>query len=159
MNKIFVILPLFLAISFLVLPFGIFYDSQIMRIVSTSMLPTLQPNDLIIVKDIEIIDVEVGQIIVFDLDFENLDSISHRVIAIGNDSDGKLGIDTKGDNIDSPDSWTVYEENLVGVVVDVIPYMGIFMIEPIRYILIAVIILTSISLLREHYKQEKTKNV
>ena len=44
-----------------------------MRIVSTSMLPTLQPNDLIIVKDIEIIDVEVGQIIVFDLDFENLD--------------------------------------------------------------------------------------
>ncbi|GFN40525.1 MAG: hypothetical protein YK1309IOTA_1910012 [Marine Group I thaumarchaeote] len=74
--------------------------------------------------------------------------IAHRAIEIADD-EGEIGIDTQGDNVHDPDRWTVHDEDFVGIVIDTIPTMGIFLIDPVRYTLVAVIVITAISLLRE----------
>ena len=148
MNKAFITIPLVVAVGFLIFPFVAYYGNDIMVIKSDSMVPALMPHDLIIVQSTDIDDIKEGDIITFDSHMQGIGIIAHRVIAI-EDDDGKLGIDTKGDNVEQPDPWTVHEKDLIGKVVDVIPTMGIFLIDPIRYSLVAVIVITAISLLRE----------
>ena len=74
--------------------------------------------------------------------------IAHRAIQVFDD-DGEIGVDTKGDNNSKKDQWTVHDEDLIGIVINVIPAFGILLIEPVRYSLVAVIIITGVSLLRE----------
>ena len=148
MNKTYIVIPLAVAVGFLIFPFVVYYGNHILVITSDSMVPALMPHDLIIVKETNIDQVQVGDIITFDSHMHGIGIIAHRAIAIADD-DGKTGIDTKGDNVEQPDPWTVHEEDLVGKVVDVIPTMGIFLIDPVRYTLVAVIVITAISLLRE----------
>lgn len=148
MNKGLIVIPLVVAVGFLIFPFVAYYGNDIMVIKSDSMVPALMPHDLIIVQSTDIDDIKEGDIITFDSHMAGIGIIAHRTIAIADD-DGKLGIDTKGDNVEQPDPWTVHEEDLIGKVVDVIPSMGIFLIDPVRYSLVAVIVITAISLLRE----------
>ena len=148
MYKAYIIIPLAVAAGFLIYPFVAYYGNDIMVITSDSMLPTLKPHDLIIVERTSIDKVQTGDIIAFDSHMQGIGIIAHRAIAVGDD-DGQIGIDTKGDNVEEPDPWTVHEEDLIGKVVDVIPSMGIFLIDPVRYTLVAVIIITAISLLWE----------
>lgn len=148
MNKTYIVISLAVAVGFLIFPFVAYYGNDILVIKSDSMVPALMPHDLIIVQSTGIDDIQVDDIITFDSHMQGIGIIAHRVIAI-EDDDGKLGIDTKGDNVEQPDPWTVHEEDLVGKVVDVIPSMGIFLIDPVRYSLVAVIVITAISLLRE----------
>ena len=155
MKKYYLTIPLVIATVLLILPFVIYSGNEIMRITSDSMIPIIYPNDVIIVKKITIEEVQEGDIIVFDLYRHGLDIIAHRVFAIGEDEQGKLGVDTKGDNVEQPDSWTVYEENLIGVVVDVVPLLGFLLIEPVRFTLVAVIIITAISMMWEFYQEQK----
>jgi len=137
-----------MAVGFLIFPFVAYYGSDIMVIKSDSMVPALMPHDLIIVQKGIIDDIQVSDIIAFDSHMQGIGIIAHRAIAVGDD-DGQIGIDTKGDNVEQPDPWTVHEEDLIGKVVDVIPKMGIFLIDPVRYSLVAVIVITAISLLWE----------
>jgi len=148
MNKIYVVIPLSVAVGFLIFPFVVYYGNHILVVTSDSMLPTLKPHDLIIVKDTNIDQVQVGDIITFDSHMAGIGIIAHRVIAI-EDDDGQTGIDTKGDNIETADPWTVHEEDFRGTVIEVIPTVGIFLIDPVRYSLVAVIIITAVSLLKE----------
>ena len=154
MNKTYVVIPLAVAVGFLVFPFVAYYGNTIMVITSDSMLPTLKPHDLIIVEKTSIDKVQVGDLITFDSHMAGIGIIAHRAIAIADD-DGQTGIDTKGDNVEDADPWTVHEEDLVGKVVDVIPTMGIFLIDPVRYTLVAVIIITAVSLLKDVTSETK----
>jgi len=61
----------------------------------------------------------------------------------------------QGDNVDESDGWTVHDEDLIGMVIDVVPTVGILLIEPVRYSLVAVIIITAISLLKEVTSESK----
>ncbi|MEM3084265.1 MAG: signal peptidase I [Nitrososphaerales archaeon] len=124
------------------------YGSIIMVVTSDSMLPTLNPYDLIVVEKTSIERIAVGDIIAFDTHMEGLGIVAHRVVEISNDQ-GEIEIHTQGDNVESPDLWIVRTEDLIGKVIDVVPKMGIFLIEPVRYAIVAVIIVTAISLLRE----------
>ena len=148
MNKAYIIAPLAASVAFLIFPFVIYYGSAIMVITSDSMLPTLKPYDLIIVERTSIDQIEVGDIITFDSHIEGLGIIAHRAVETFNDH-GEIGIDTKGDNVDSPDPWVVHDDDLIGKVTDVVPTMGIFLIDPVRYAIVAVIVITAISLLWE----------
>ena len=148
MNKAYIVIPLAVAVGFLIFPFVVYYGNDIMVITSDSMVPTLMPHDLIIVKETNIDQVQVDDIITFDSHMVGIGIIAHRAIAV-EDDDGQIGLDTKGDNVEQPDPWTVHEEDLIGKVVDVIPSMGILLIDPVRYSLVAVIVITAISLLRE----------
>jgi len=147
-NKTYIIIPLAVSVSFLIFPFIVYYGNSIMVVTSDSMLPTLKPYDLIIVERVPIDHVKVGDIIAFDSHIEGLGIIAHRAVEIFDDN-GEIGIDTQGDNVESPDPWVVHSEDLIGRVKNVIHTVGIFLIDPVRYAIVAVIIITAISLLRE----------
>ena len=154
MNKSYIVIPLAIAVGFLIFPFVIYHGNQIMVVTSDSMFPTLKPHDLIVVEQVGIDKVEEGDIIAFDSHVEGIEIIAHRVFEISEDN-GEFGIDTKGDHMDEPDHWTVYEDDLIGRVTDVVPSMGIVLIDPIRYSLVVVIVITSISLLKESMSKKK----
>lgn len=148
MNKAYIIVPLAVSVAFLIFPFLLYYGNTIMVVTSDSMLPTLEPYDLIIVEKTNIDQIQVGDIIAFDTHVEGLGIVAHRAVEVFNEN-GNIGIDTKGDNVESPDPWIVHDEDLIGRVKEVVPKMGIFLIEPVRYAIVAVIIITAISLLYE----------
>lgn len=154
MNKSYIVIPLAIAVGFLIFPFVIYHGNQIMVVTSDSMFPTLKPHDLIVVEQVSIDKVQEGDIIAFDSHVEGIGIIAHRVFEIS-EANGEVGIDTKGDHLDEPDHWTVYDDDLVGRVTDVVPSMGIVLIDPIRYSLVAVIVITSISLLKESMSKKK----
>ena len=85
MNKTYIVIPLAVAVGFLIFPFVVYYGNHILVVTSDSMLPTLKPHDLIIVKDTNIDQVQVGDIITFDSHMAGIGIIAHRVIAIEDD--------------------------------------------------------------------------
>jgi signal peptidase len=147
-NKAFIIVPLVVAVTFLIFPFVLYYGNSIMVVTSDSMLPVLKPYDMIVVEKVSIDKVVVGDIITFDTHMEEIGIVAHRAFEVFND-DGEIGISTKGDNVDQPDGWVVHAEDFIGKVIDIVPSMGLFLVEPVRYAIVAVIVVTAISLLHE----------
>jgi len=94
-------------------------------IATGSMEPLIYPGDIILVNQIrneeDINLLKVGDIIQFKRD--NI-LITHRIIEIVNDSDGKLAFRTKGDNNSAADSRLVYPQEVRGSLVKVIPKLG-----------------------------------
>ena len=148
MNKAIIIVPLVVSVGILIFPFVAYFGNNIMIVTSDSMFPALKPNDLIIVKPSKIEEVKEGDIIAFDSHMRGIGIIAHRAIAV-DDTDGIIGFDTKGDNNGDVDPWIVHDEDLIGIVIEVMPTFGILLIDPVRYSLVAVIIITAVSLLRE----------
>ena len=154
-NKAYVIVPLVVAVVFLIFPFVLYSGNMIMVVTSDSMLPTLKPYDMIVVEKVGIDKVSVGDIIAFDSHIEGIGIVAHRAIEVFNDH-GKIGLSTKGDNVETSDGWVVHDEDFIGKVVSSVPTMGVFLIEPVRYGIVAVIVITAISLLREVMAKPKT---
>ena len=154
MNKAIIIVPLVVAVGILIFPFVAYFGNNIMVVTSDSMFPALKPNDLIIVKPFKIEEIKEGDIIAFDSHMYGIGIVSHRAIAVADD-DGIIGLDTKGDNNIDDDPWTVHDEDLIGIVIEVIPAFGILLIEPVRYTLVAVIVITAVSLLKEIITEAK----
>ena len=148
MKKILIAIPLGVAVILLIFPFAVYSGSQIMTVTSDSMVPTLKPNDIIIVEPVSIDTIKVGDIIAFDSHTEGVGIIAHRAIEIF-ETGGEIGIDTKGDHLDEPDLWTVHDEDLVGIVSEVNPDFAILLAEPVRYLLVAIIVITGVLLVRE----------
>ncbi|MBM3910624.1 MAG: signal peptidase I [Thaumarchaeota archaeon] len=154
MNKILITTGLVIAVALLVFPFIIYYGNDIMIVTSDSMVPTLQPNDLLIVQRTGIDKIIVGDIIAFNSHVEDIGTVAHRAIEKFDDN-GVIAINTKGDNVDEADTWIVHEEDLIGKVIGHISFIGILLVEPIRYTLIVVIIITAVSLLKEISSEKK----
>ena len=93
-------------------------------VVSGSMLPTIQVYGMALVKDCDISEIEVGDIIVY-YNSDSGKNIIHRVTGItyadggtdGNSSDKQLT--TQGDNNEFPDPFVTTESNLIGKVVGI----------------------------------------
>jgi len=157
MNKAYIIIPLAVAVGFLIFPFVIYYQNDIMVVTSDSMIPTLMPHDLIIVQKTTIEEIKVGDIIAFDTHIPDMGIVAHRTIEkFGGES--TVGFSTQGDNVSEPDTWTIHDEDLIGKIIDVVPTIGVFLIDPVRYSFVAVIIITSISLLKEYLSEGKIQN-
>jgi len=148
MKKILIAIPLGVAVILLIFPFAIYSGNQIMTVTSDSMFPTLKPNDIIIVEPVGIDEINKGDIIAFDSHTKGIGIITHRAIEIF-EQDGKIGIDTKGDHLDEPDLWTVLDDDLVGIVTEINPDTAILLGEPVRYFLVAMIVVTGVLLARE----------
>lgn len=110
---------------------------------SDTMLPTLKINDVVIIGDGHGFNsTKVGDIIVFNKPAGEDRIIVHRVAEITSEN-GKKIIITKGDS--SPVSipgvdFPINSNNFIGKVKLVIPQMGIFLIPPINYVLIGLIL-------------------
>lgn len=114
---------------------------------SNSMVPTLEVNDVLVVRDGGSWDtLKVGDIIVFDRPDGEDRVIVHRIIDIDENSDGERVVRTKGDanpaSIPGTD-YPIREDNYIGIVVYVMPGAGLItkvISPPVNYIIIAVIL-------------------
>lgn len=154
MNKTLITIGLVVSATLLIFPFILFYGNDVMIVTSDSMIPTLKPNDLLIVQRTEIDKIMVGDIIVFNSHIEGIGIVAHRSIEKFDDN-GKIAINTKGDNVGEADAWIVHREDLIGKVGGSISYIGILLVEPVRYTLVIIIIITAISLLHEITSEAK----
>ena len=93
---------------------------EVFSVLSGSMEPTYHTGSLIWVDKCEPADVEVGDPITFVLN-EDLDVATHRVIEIDAENSHFY---TQGDANDAPDGSPVHFENLIGVPVFTVPYLG-----------------------------------
>jgi len=136
----------------------------LLAVVSTSMVPTLNVGDLIIVQGVEASTLKVsskfeGEIIVFQSPNNRDDFIVHRAIEKAF-RDGVWYFRTQGDNSatnSSPDVWSgpdtwngmVSEKLVMGKVVDVVPWFGnlsLFIRTPEGLLLIIALIIIIIFL-------------
>ncbi len=156
MNKIILIIPIFVTSAIMVFPLVPFIGENILVITSDSMLPALKPNDLIIVRPSSIDEINQGDIIAFDSHQHGVGIIAHRAIDIFDD-DGQIAIHTKGDNNPFLDPWVVHDEDLIGKVTDIIPSYGILLDSSVRFTLVTVIIISVISLLIVILREQKSK--
>lgn len=147
--KKYTIIPLVVAAILLGLPYAVFSQDYTMTVSTDSMVPTLKPGDFLVVKKTPIEQVKEGDIIAFDSHTEGVGVIAHRVDEKFVQGDGKIGIDTKGDHMDEQDLWIVYDEDIIGIVTDVNPDFMILLSEPVRYLLVVVIVVFGVLLARE----------
>lgn len=101
-------------------------------VLTGSMRPEINPGDVIIVKKINIEDVNSGDIITFNKDSE---VITHRAIEAKDN-----GIVTKGDNNNVLDSGQVTSTSLIGRVILIVPKIG-YVFHPAYNILVVSIIM------------------
>ena len=103
-------------------------ESPLMVVSSGSMIPTLNVGDIILVRGADPSTITVGTIIIFHSPYDYSMPIVHRVMAISNDG-GSIYFQTKGDNNPGPDGWSVPGQNLMGVYVAKLPYVGLISLE------------------------------
>lgn len=114
---------------------------------SSSMVPTLQVNDVLVVRDGgSWSTLAVGDVIVFDRPDGEDRVIVHRIVDIDEMPDGERIVRTKGDanpaSIPGTD-YPIREEHYIGTVVYVMPGAGLItkvISPPVNYIIIAVIL-------------------
>ena len=116
---------IYVAAFALLLLWAYFVQADTRRVDGTSMLPTLEGGDLVVIQNVPIGDVHAGDIIVYNnLCSTTGLSVVHRVIAITS-----AGLITKGDNNDRSDQAAniafapITQQCLEGKVVFVIPYV------------------------------------
>jgi signal peptidase I len=116
----------FYVAAFAVLLFwAYFVQANTRRVDGTSMLPTLEGGDLVVIQGVSVSDVHVGDIIVYGPPCSNTgSSVIHRVVSINSQ-----GLVTKGDNNPDTDiaetiaATPITSNCLQGKVVFVIPYV------------------------------------
>ena len=131
---------------------------------SGSMVPNLNVNDILVVRDGDSFkDLKVGDIIVFDRPDGADRVIVHRVAEIFDDSEGNHQIiRTKGDANDGSIPGTdfpIREDDYIGKVAYVIPGAGVvtkILSPPVNYIIIAAII--ALMVITQIGKRENDKN-
>jgi len=145
-------------------------ETPIVVVISGSMEPQIHKGDLLFVMGIDPEDIKSGtivdkdgDIIVFNAQWSSapLDPIVHRVINKYQE-DGKWYFETKGDANFLPDQERTSEDDVIGVVVGGIPYIGwvkIFLTESGLLIPLLVIIsaLLIISIVKDIYFEKKKK--
>ena len=144
--------------------FGFWYGSQIvlntqypaLAVVSTSMVPTLNVGDVIIVQGVPVTQIKAnyttGDIVVFKDPSEPDKRIVHRAVKIENAGNGYM-ITTVGDNVGGEkDQFSPWPASLlVGKVIARIPYIGNFplfvnALGNFYYFIIVIIIIINILL-------------
>lgn len=109
----------------LLLSWAYFVQADTRRVDGTSMLPTLEGGDLVVIQNVPVSSIHVGDIIVYNgLCSTSGLSVVHRVVAITGS-----GLITKGDNNNRSDQSSniafapITQQCLEGKVVFVIPYV------------------------------------
>lgn len=133
---------------------------------SGSMVPNLNVNDILVVRDGNSFqDLKVGDIIVFDRPDGADRVIVHRVAEIFDDSEGNHQIiRTKGDANDGSIPGTdfpIREDDYIGKVAYVIPGAGVvtkILSPPVNYIIIAAIIALMVVTQISKRKNNNNKN-
>lgn len=116
------VIALILISYYVILPAVLRTSTPLGYIVSSSMHPTYEPGDLVMIAGVDPSEIRVGDVIVFWRDGQ---LIMHRVIRIERVGQ-HIYFFTRGDNPSNPacDYWVVRDDQVVGKVVGRVPYLG-----------------------------------
>lgn len=95
-------------------------------IISPSMVPTINVEDVVVACRPHVESLKKGDIITFtstDARYTGL-TVTHRIQKVTKNELGKLVFQTKGDNNTTPDDAVVFGENIYGKVILVLPWLG-----------------------------------
>ncbi len=95
-------------------------------VLTNSMEPAISPGDIVLTMSPDRIEPEIGKVVAYQakrFDGSPVGVFSHRIIA-GNEREGWV---MKGDNNPDPDTQKPTNEDIVGVVFYVIPFIGKFL--------------------------------
>ena len=121
-------------------------------IVSRSMEPTLEINDVVFIKKYDINKLQEGDIIAF---IQDEDNITHRIERIEINKNEKLFI-TKGDSNNTTDPKRINEFQIEGKYIGKIPKIGkIFSLLKNKYVFVVVIVILIICYILERKKLNK----
>lgn len=130
------------------------YPIQVVE--GNSMAPTLNVGDVIFIENINLEDVNNGTIISFLSPIGDGRIYTHRVIGV-EVINNKYYFRTKGDALDSPDSWLIPENYVIGKVVARIPLIGYLILIPRIYLASFLIIIIMIDLIYVFYLKKLLK--
>lgn len=100
------------------------FKYQPISVLSNSMLPTFARGDAVIMKKIDKKDLKKlkkGTILYYSKEGR---LIVHRIVSVKHTDDGKVEATTKGDNNNANDPWVITEDDMIGTVSFMIPYIG-----------------------------------
>ena len=152
-----IIVILIVIVAILLIPKIFGYSS--LAVVSGSMEPEYPVGSIVVTKEIEFSEIEVGDVITYKLSDSTL--VTHRVVEIDKENQTLI---TKGDANETNDISPVSSSQIYGKVYSDIPYMGyisVYMktklgIAAICGVIIAIIILSVIpELLKKDDDEEK----
>ena len=98
-------------------------SSPLVVVTSDSMLPTFERGHLLVLQSRAPEDINVGDVVVYNATWYDLAPVVHRVIARENIS-GEYLYTVKGDHNDDPDPFPITYDQIIGVVVYAIPWIG-----------------------------------
>ncbi|MBM7474662.1 signal peptidase I [Curtobacterium herbarum] len=117
-----VLLVAALAVVLIVVPKAT--GSMPLTVLTQSMEPTLPPGTLVVVRPVATDQIEVGDVVTYQITSGQAAVVTHRVIAVSSSSDGGRTFTTKGDNNAVADSRPVLPAQIRGTVWYSLPALG-----------------------------------
>ncbi|QZQ54661.1 signal peptidase I [Curtobacterium sp. TC1] len=99
--------------------------SMPLTVLTQSMEPTLPPGTLLVVRPTAVDDIEVGDVVTYQIVSGQPAVISHRVVSVSSASNGERTFVLKGDNNAEADPHPVSAAQIRGVVWYSIPELGV----------------------------------
>lgn len=95
---------------------------QVLRVLTSSMEPTISENTCIIIKKVPVENLKVGDVITFTSDDPQIQGLynTHRIHDIVEENGETLYV-TKGDAIDAVDAYPVHQNQVAGIYVRELP--------------------------------------
>lgn len=93
-------------------------------ILTGSMVPQYPPGTLVVVKPVDVEEINLGDVITYQLESGKADVVTHRVVAVGAAADGEPLFITRGDANDADDPEPVQPVQIVGELWYSVPYIG-----------------------------------
>lgn len=110
------------ALVLVVVPFAT--GSQTYTVLTSSMAPHYAPGTLVVVKPQAFGELEVGDVVTYQLESGEPGVITHRITGFSADQEGNRLLVTKGDNNDATDPLPVREVQVRGTLLYAVPYVG-----------------------------------
>ena len=118
------LLALVALVAILVVVVPMVTGSRPLTVLTGSMTPTYPPGTLVIVAPTPAEDVQLGDVLTYQLESGKPTLVTHRVIEKAFDTRGELTFTTQGDANDSPDAEPVTTVQVVGTVWYAVPWIG-----------------------------------
>lgn len=93
-------------------------------ILTGSMAPQYPPGTLVVVKPVDASEINLGDVITYQLESGKPEVVTHRVVAVGTDAEGGRIFTTRGDANDGDDPEPVRPVQIVGKLWYSVPYIG-----------------------------------
>lgn len=114
---------------------------EAIQITGDDMEPDLYSGDVIIVKPVDISDVNVGDIVTFQIGYNK---VTHKVVAKSKDT-----LSTQGSNLDTIDSLSVTSDNIRGKMLTKLEngaHFILFITNPVNMIIVICVVLGVLSI-------------